>query len=186
MDIASTSFLEACRTNNVPVLKALVRKEYWNHTTDVPDKKEAENEHIWGDVACMKIFIAGDNDADRTRIDPDTGNGFSTSGSWDQGVCPETKHLRAAIVEGDAQRETLEVLWAAREHEMNARDRVFRHWIHEMRLNDSMRGEWLAEQLAKWDEKHPPYVQCHCEECYTSDCRRVPGLRNSEQRHGDD
>ncbi len=44
--VASASFISACRTNNITVLKALVRREYWAHTDDIPDIGEAHAEDV--------------------------------------------------------------------------------------------------------------------------------------------
>lgn len=179
-DIASASFRSACRDNDLPVLQALVWKDYWMHTDDVPEE-EANAEGIYCiSVACMKIFIAGDNDVDRSRPDLSVRGGtMSTSGSWSEGVKPDTVHLRAAIPEGGAQRKVLEVLWAAKEHSMDMWDDGIWHWIREMEAEGDERAKWLPEQLEKWNKKHPPNVNCLCDDCKTDDRRRVPGLRNS-------
>ncbi len=128
---------------------------------------------------CMKIFTAGDNDVGRTRIDPKTGVKFSPSCSWHEGVPPGTEHLRTAVIEGGAQRETMEVLWGAKEHRMDVLDDGISKWIRE---RGDGREQWLAKQMGKWNLKHPPNVLCECEECKTDDCRRMPGLRNSRLR----
>lgn len=180
LGVASASFLSACRNNDIPVLKALVWKDYWMHPDDVPEE-EANAEGIYSiSVACMKIFIAGDNDVDRSRPDlSESGGTRSTSGSWCERVKPDTEHLRTAIVEGGAQKDTLKVLWAAQEHTMDMWDDGIWHWIREKEWEGDESAKWLPDQLKKWNKKHPAYVNRHCEDCRTDDRRRVPGLRDS-------